>query len=187
MIFMNLKHSIFLGIFSFLLGGGTLAMANQKSVYEFSFNKLGGKKLEMKEFTGKAILFVNTASRCGFTKQYEGLEKLYKKYESKGLVVLGFPSNDFGAQEPANNEEIAEFCKLNYGVSFPMAEKIVVKGDSKNEIYKFLTENAPTKGEVKWNFEKFLVDKKGHVVQRYESAVEPMDKKLLSEIEEILQ
>jgi glutathione peroxidase len=126
---------------------------------------------------------VNTASKCGYTPQYEGLQALYTKYKDKGLVLLGFPSNDFGGQEPGTDSQIAEFCKANYGVTFPMFSKIAVKGDQKVPLYKYLTEHAPTTGEIKWNFEKFLIGKDGKIVNRFLSKIEPTSDEITKAVE----
>jgi glutathione peroxidase len=136
------------------------------SIYDFKVAGLDGKEIDMSRYKGKKIMIVNTASKCGNTPQYDELEKLYEKYKDR-LVIIGFPANNFGSQEPGSNEEIAEFCKKNYGVTFPMAEKVSVKGDDIAPIYKYLTEEAERKGfpnPVKWNFTKFLIDEKGQLV-----------------------
>ncbi len=154
-----------------------------KSVYEFSVADINGEKVDLEKYKGKVLLIVNTASKCGFTGQYEGLQKIYEDYKDSGFVVLGFPSNDFGNQEPGTNEEIKEFCSLNYDVEFPLFDKVKVKGDDKVALYNFLTtdENVET-GEIKWNFEKFLISRDGKVVARFRSAVEPESEELLSEL-----
>lgn len=152
----------------------------------FTMKSLAGQDVKLSEYRGKVILIINTASECGYTPQYEGLEALYEKYKEKGLILLGFPANDFGQQEPGTNSEIAQFCKVNYGVTFPMFSKISVLGDTKAPLYKVLTDpsNDPTKGgEVKWNFEKFLIGKDGKIVGRYRSAVEPQSDELVKAIE----
>ncbi|MDD9951274.1 MAG: glutathione peroxidase [Zetaproteobacteria bacterium] len=157
--------------------------APKQPIYALSYESLEGKPVRMSQYRGKVLLVVNTASRCGYTPQYEGLEALYKKYKKDGLVVLGFPSNDFGAQEPGSAEEIAAFCQRNYGVTFPMAAKIKVLGDSKHPIYAYLTQVTQPQKEVSWNFEKFLIDKQGVVQHRFSSATKPQAK----ELEEALQ
>lgn len=169
----------------FLIFGG-MGMSADKNFFDFETKTLGGKDLPLSEYKNRAVLVVNTASKCGYTKQYEGLEKLYKTYKDQGLVVIGFPSNDFGAQEPGSNEEIEKFCKFNYGVSFPMATKVAVKGDQKTELFKFLTSQEKMSGEIKWNFEKFLIGKDGKVLQRFDSATEPMSESIVSAIKKVL-
>ena len=142
-----------------------------QSIYDFKVESLDGGTIDFSKFKGKKILIVNTASECGFTKQYEGLEALYKKYQDK-LVIVGFPANNFGGQEPGSNAQIKEFCKKNYGVTFPMAAKISVKGDDTAPIYKWLcnkAENGVLDAEIKWNFNKFLLDENGHLITKFDS------------------
>ncbi len=140
------------------------------SVYDFEARTINGQTVPLNQYKGKVLLIVNTASACGFTPQFGGLEELHKDYGGKGLVVMGFPCNQFGAQDPGSNEEIAGFCQLNYGVTFPMMEKINVNGADADPLFKWLTAEAPgllgSKG-IKWNFTKFLVGKDGEVIKRY--------------------
>ena len=140
------------------------------SIYEFSVDDIHGKKVSLDKYRDKVMLIVNTASQCGFTPQYKGLEALYEKFHGKGLEVLGFPCNQFGAQEPGSEEEIAQFCELNYGVKFPMFAKIDVNGANAAPVYKYLKAEKPGvlgSEAIKWNFTKFLVDRKGNVLARY--------------------
>lgn len=155
------------------------------SFHDFSTTTLDGQTKALSDYKGKVLLVVNTASECGFTPQYAGLVRLHEKLKEKGFSVLGFPANDFGAQEPGSDEEIAKFCDLKYRVTFPMFSKSVVKGSGKTPLYAFLTQ-APPGGEVKWNFEKFLIGKDGQVAGRYPSSVDPEDAKLLADIESAL-
>ena len=158
------------------------------TVYDFSAATINGKPKKLADFKGKVLLVVNTASQCGLTPQYKGLEALYKKYKGKGLVVLGFPSNQFGAQEPGPESEIAEFCEMNYGVTFPMFAKIDVNGDTAHPLYQHLKSAAPGvlgSESIKWNFTKFLVGKDGAVIKRFAPNVEPAD--LAADIEQALQ
>lgn len=144
-------------------------------IYDFQVAGLNGDSINFSTFKGKKILIVNTASECGYTPQYEGLEALYRAHRDK-LVIVGFPSNDFGAQEPGSNEEIATFCKKNYGVSFPMAAKIVVKGEGQAPIYQWLTQKAKNgfqDSEVKWNFQKYVINEKGELIAVLPSGVSP--------------
>ncbi len=146
------------------------------NIYDIPLKKINGEEVNLAQYKGKVLLIVNTASKCGFTPQFEGLEKLYKEYEEKGLVVLGFPSNQFLHQDPGSNEEISEFCSLNYGVTFPMFAKVDVNGASTHPLYETLKKSA--KGlmgseKVKWNFTKFLVNKEGQVVERFSPTTEP--------------
>ncbi len=146
------------------------------SIYDFKVTGLEGQPINFSDYKGKKILIVNTASKCGFTPQYEELEKLYEQYKDK-LVIVGFPANNFGQQEPGTNGEIKEFCKRNYGVSFPMAEKVSVKGDDISPLFKYLTDEAAKLGQedpIKWNFTKFLIDENGKLVQVFASKVTPM-------------
>lgn len=148
------------------------------TVYDFSAQTLTGKPRKMSDFKGSVLLVVNTASKCGFTPQYAGLEELYKKYKDQGLVVLGFPSNQFGEQEPGPDSEIAEFCQVNYGVSFPMFSKVDVNGPAAHPLFKYLT--STKKGllgsqAIKWNFTKFLVGRDGKVLERYAPTTKPED------------
>jgi len=156
------------------------------SFYDFKVNDIQGNPVDLSRYKGRPVLVVNVASKCGFTPQYEGLETLYKTYKAKGLAIVGFPANNFGAQEPGTNSEIAEFCRLNYGVTFDMMSKISVKGSDKHPLYHFLTSNAPKSGEVQWNFEKFLIGKDGKVKARFPSATKPNDPSLISAIEKEL-
>lgn len=154
--------------------------------HDFKSIDIKGKVIALSAYKGKPILVVNVASKCGYTPQYEGLEKVYKSFKDKGLVVIGFPSNDFGAQEPGSEKEIADFCKLNYGVSFDLMKKVKVLGSDKDPVYQFLIDNAPEKGDVKWNFEKFLIDKEGRVKARFGSSVKPESEELKKAIEGVL-
>ena len=154
------------------------------SIYDFKVPALSGGTINLADYKGKKILIVNTASKCGYTPQYAGLEELYKAHKDK-MVIIGFPANDFGGQEPGSNEEIGEFCQKNYGVSFPMAAKVSVKGDDMAPIYHWLTEkskNGVQDANVKWNFHKFLIDENGHLVDDYGSGVAPDSKELLGAI-----
>ncbi|QWU17327.1 glutathione peroxidase [Paenibacillus sophorae] len=146
------------------------------SVYDYHANTLRGQEESLSKYKGKVLLIVNTASKCGFTPQYKGLQEVYEKFKGRGFEVLGFPSNQFAAQEPGSSEEIQEFCQLNYGVSFPMYEKIDVNGDNAHPLYKYLTKEAPGalgSKSVKWNFTKFLVDREGHVLKRFAPTTTP--------------
>lgn len=155
-----------------------------KSIYDFKVEALDGGTIDFSAFKGKKVLIVNTASECGYTPQYEGLEKLYKTYKDK-LVVVGFPANNFGGQEPGTNTDIKEFCKKNYGVTFPMAAKISVKGDDIAPIYQWLchkSENGVLDAEIKWNFGKFLLDEKGKLIAYFPSKVTPMSEEITGKL-----
>lgn len=149
---------------------------DQKSIYDFSVKSIDGKDVKMSDYKGKVLLIVNVASKCGFTPQYKGLEELYRKYQKDGLVVMGFPCNQFAGQEPGSNEEIKTFCKTNYDVTFPMFDKIDVNGDNTAPLYQYLKEQAPgilSTKDIKWNFTKFLIDKNGKVIERFAPATTP--------------
>ena len=159
------------------------------SVHEFTLDSLTGTPTPLANFKGKVLLLVNVASQCGYTYQYEGLQALYVKYKDQGLVVAGFPANNFGGQEPGSNAEIGAFCKSKFGVTFPMFAKISVKGPDKAPLYQFLTDknaNPKTGGEIPWNFTKYLVDRDGKVLARFDAAVEPGSKELTSALEAAL-
>ncbi len=161
-------------------------MAANKDHVAIPFESIDGKKISLKDWQGKVVLIVNVASKCGNTPQYSGLEKLYQTYKDKGLVVVGFPANNFGGQEPGTNEEILNFCRTNYDVTFPMMSKVSVKGDDKHPLFVYLTEKSSLPGEIQWNFSKFLLDKRGNLVARYSSQVKPDDKELVEKIESLL-
>jgi glutathione peroxidase len=163
--------------------------AGNTSVYDFTLSSIEGQAAPLAAYKGKVLLMVNVASKCGFTPQYEALEGLYEKYKTKGLVVLGFPANNFLSQEPGTNSEIKDFCERTYHVKFPMYSKISVKGDDKAPLYHFLTEketNPTTSGEIKWNFTKFLVSKDGRILARFEPAVKPDSPEVIAAIEKAL-
>jgi glutathione peroxidase len=158
-------------------------------VLNFKMTSLDGKPVDLTQFQGKVVLLVNVASECGYTPQYKGLQELYKKYGKDGLVVVGVPSNDFGKQEPGSNEEIAAFCKKNYGVEFPMLAKVAVKGEGQVPLYKFLTAketNSNFAGPIRWNFEKFLIGRDGTVIGRFASDVEPDSDELQKAVRDAL-
>jgi glutathione peroxidase len=165
----------------------TTAQGTPVSVYDFKVKTIDGKEASLAAYKGKALLIVNTASRCGYTPQYAGLEALYEKYKDKGLVVLAFPSNDFGGQEPGTNAEIKTFCELKYKTTFPLFEKIDVKGDTAAPLYKYLT-GLPGKqgGPITWNFNKFLVAPDGTVVEHFDSKVDPSSTALTQKVEQAL-
>jgi glutathione peroxidase len=155
------------------------------SVYEFTMNSIDGQPLPLSSFKGKVLLIVNVASFCGFTPQYEQLEAVYEKYKDQGFVIAGFPANNFGAQEPGTNEEIKTFCTRKYNVKFPIYSKISVKGPDKAPLYQYLTETAG--GEIKWNFTKFLIDRNGKIIARFESPVKPDSPEVIAAIEKALK
>ncbi len=160
------------------------------SVYDFTVNDIDGKPVKLDTYKGKVVLIVNVASKCGYTPQYEGLQATYAKYKDRGLVILGFPANNFMGQEPGTNEEIKQFCALKYNVTFPLFAKVSVKGEDKHALYKFLTDkstNPEFGGEIGWNFSKFLVDKQGKIVARFGSGDKPEGEKITQAIEHALK
>ncbi len=182
--------------------------AMSKSIYDFTVNRIDGTKSELKDYKGKVLLIVNVASKCGLTGQYDGLEKIYEKYQDKGFAVLGFPANEFLGQEPGTNQEIQEFCRTKFGVKFPMHEKIVVKGKGQHPLYTFLTttkkdstlkpngtliERLLSKNllgedhDIKWNFEKFLIGKSGEILERFSPELDPQDPLIINAIEKALK
>jgi glutathione peroxidase len=164
---------------------GAVLMSAASSVYEFTMNSIDGKPVPLAGFKGRVTLVVNVASRCGYTPQYAALEAVYEKYKGRGFVIAGFPANNFGGQEPGTNEEIKQFCSAKYNVTFPMFAKISVKGVDQDPLYKFLTH--ANGGEIQWNFTKFLVDRNGNVIERFESAVTPDSPEMISAIEKALK
>ena len=170
-----------------LLFFATVLMATEKSVHDFTLNSIDGQATSLASYKGKVVLLVNVASRCGYTPQYSALQAVYEKYKDRGLVIVGIPANNFGAQEPGTNEEIKTFCKTKYSVSFPMMAKVSVKGDDITPLYQFLTDkNLPTGGEIKWNFTKFLVGPDGKVIARFEPKVTPDSPEVSAAIEKAL-
>ena len=161
----------------------------QAMIYNFALKSIDGKEVNLSQYRGKALLLVNVASQCGYTPQYEGLQKIYSKYKDRGLVVLGFPANNFGAQEPGTDQEIKTFCSTRYNVTFPMFSKISVKGPDQHPLYQYLT-NATTNpkfgGEIKWNFNKFLIDKQGKIAARFDSKDAPESETVVGALEKVL-
>lgn len=171
-----------------LLMAINLTSERTDSVYEYELKTIDGENISLEEYKGDVLLIVNTASECGNTPQYEGLQQMYEKYEERGFKVLGFPANNFGGQEPGSEEEIKEFCELNYGVTFPLFSKVSVKGDDIVPLFEFLTsqDNPDFTGEIGWNFEKFLVDRNGNLVRRFKTSVEPESEELIEALETYL-
>lgn len=170
-----------------LFSSSRSASADTRTAYDFSFKTLmGAQPLPLSDFKGKVLLIVNTASKCGFTGQYEGLEKLYETYRDRGLVVIAVPSNDFGAQEPGSAEEIASFCKLNYGVSFPVTSKEAVSGSAPHPFYQWAKDTLGFGTAPKWNFHKYLVDRDGKLVDYFHSTTSPSSGRLVKAVEQLL-
>jgi glutathione peroxidase len=173
-------------ILSLLFSTTMFAASN---VYDFTLNSIDGQPAPISAYKGKVLLLVNVASKCGFTPQYAALESIYEKYKDQGLVVMGFPANNFMSQEPGTNEEIKSFCSRTYSVKFPMYSKISVKNDDKAPLYQFLTDkttNPQFGGEIKWNFTKFLVDRNGKIIGRFEPQVKPDSPEVVSAVEKAL-
>lgn len=184
--------ALFVGIGAcvYLTNNTPIASAKTKSVLDFKMKDIDGKEVALKKYKGDVLLIVNTASKCGYTPQYEGLETIYEKYKSQGFEVLGFPANNFGSQEPGTEAEIKEFCESKYKVTFPMFAKISVKGDDRHPLYSFLTDketNPQFAGDISWNFNKFLVDRKGKVVARFSSKDTPESETVKTAIEKYLK
>lgn len=160
--------------------------AKTANIYDFTLNDIDGKPVSLTEFKGKILLIVNTASFCGNTPQYSDLQNLYETYEGRGLEILAFPANNFGQQEPGSDAEIKSFCFTKYSLTFPLFSKISVKGQDKHPLYRFLTEQSPFPGEVEWNFQKYLIDRSGHVVARYHHRTKPSSNEVVTDIERAL-
>lgn len=185
-----LYRFVFSLIVSFILGflpqkDITAEQKSQDTPLKFKVKSIDGQEIDLQKYKGKVVMIVNTASRCGLTPQYKSLENLYQKYKDRGFVILGFPANNFLNQEPGTNEEIKNFCEVNYKISFPMFEKVSVDGSDICPLYKFLTsrDNAPFDGSIKWNFTKFLISRDGKTVARFEPKVKPDDSNIIAAIE----
>jgi len=175
----------YLSIFLMIMATITTTSA-QKSFYDFKVETIDGSEFDLSSLKGKKVLIVNTASKCGFTPQYEGLQELYEKYGGDNFMIIGFPANNFLNQEPGTNDEIQQFCRINYGVTFPMMAKISVKGDDMHPLYKWLTSkemNGIMDSKVKWNFQKYLVDEEGKLIAVYYSKTKPMSEKIVNWVE----
>lgn len=185
------KATVLLGALTAFSAANALETPIAKSLYDFEVKRINGTKdtetIKLSGYRGKVLLIVNTASECGYTPQYKGLQAIYEKYSKDGFVVLGFPSNDYGAQEPGSTAEIKNFCERNYKVTFPLFEKAPVSGNRSQPLYIYLTGNAPKKGAVGWNFEKFLVSRTGEIVGRYKSSVTPESEELTKAIDGALK
>lgn len=179
----SVHASLVLGLVMVMAGSAVAA-----NFYDFTLPSIDGKPMPLADFRGKVVLVVNVASRCGFTPQYSALESLYEKYRDQGFVIVGFPANNFGGQEPGTNQEIKTFCSRKYNVTFPMYGKVSVKGEDQTPLYQYLTKQTgpAIAGDIKWNFTKFLVDRNGNVVQRFESAVTPDSTEVVSAVEKQL-
>jgi glutathione peroxidase len=161
-------------------------MEQQPKLYSFIMKTIDGKDKQLSDYKGNVLLIVNVASKCGNTPQYEGLESIYKKYKDRGFMILGFPANNFLGQEPGTNDDIKKFCILNYGVTFEMFSKISVKGSDQDPLYQYLTKESPVPGAVTWNFQKYLVDRQGNIVEKFAPRTKPEEKEVIEKIEQLL-
>ena len=169
-----------------LILASTILAAPPSTIYDFTMKSIDGKETPLKTYKGKVVLVVNVASECGLTPQYKGLEATYRKYKGKGFVVIGFPANQFGGQEPGTDAEIKAFCTSEYDVTFPMFSKIVVKGEGMHPLYKWLVEATDNKKDIEWNFTKFVIGQDGKVIARFDPRTKPDDKELVTTIERAL-
>ena len=180
-----IKSIFFIVIISLLFNNNSMAEYD-KLANEFTFNDLDGSKINLKDYNNKVIVVVNVASKCGFTKQYEDLQIIWDKYQSKGLIVIGVPSNDFGAQEPGSNNEIKNFCEAKFGITFPITEKAIVKGDNAHPFYLWAKKNYGRQAVPKWNFHKIIVNRQGEIHDTFASITNPTSKRFISSIEKAL-
>ena len=166
--------------------GNAVKADYEKLAYDFKFNDLDGSSLNLSEYKGKVIVVVNVASQCGFTNQYEDMQKIWEKYQKKGVVILGVPSNDFGKQEPGNSEDIKNFCEAKFGITFPMAEKVTVKGSDAHPFYTWAYKNHGISAIPKWNFHKIIIDKEGKVAETFTSLTNPSSNKFIKALEKLI-
>lgn len=183
------KKIIFIGVFALIFFSTNLFSEEEKvitkNIYSFTMKTIDGQDKSLADYKGKVLLLVNTASKCGFTPQYKGLQALYEKYKTRGFEVLAFPANNFMGQEPGTNEQIQEFCSLKFHTTFPLFSKISVKGKDIDPLYQYLTQETQFKGDISWNFNKFLVDKNGQVIAKFGSMTDPLSKEITSGIENL--
>jgi glutathione peroxidase len=165
---------------------GSLMASPAASLYDFTMNDIDGKPVNLGHYRGKVLLLVNTASFCGNTPQYSDLQSMYDQYHDKGFEILAFPANNFGQQEPGSDQEIKDFCFTKYSLTFPLFSKISVKGSDKHPLYRYLTEQSPYRGEVEWNFQKYLVDRSGNVVARFHHRMKPLAPEIVKEVEQVI-
>ena len=180
------KIKYFILIFIMIFFTSNASGNYDKLAYDFNFNDLDGSKLQLSNFKNNVIVVVNVASQCGFTSQYEDMQKIWEKYQSKGIVILGVPSNDFGKQEPGSNEEIKNFCEAKFGISFPMTEKVMVKGPEAHPFYVWARENHGKSAIPKWNFHKIIIDKEGKINETFTSITNPSSKKFIKALEKLI-
>ena len=180
------KFKLLLLIIMIFASGNNLNADNEKLAYDFSFKDLDGSSLNLSEYKGKVIVAINVASQCGFTSQYTDMQQVWKKYQSKGIIMLGIPSNDFGKQEPGSNEDIKNFCEAKFGISFPMTEKVSVKGSDAHPFYIWARENHGKSAIPKWNFHKIIIDKNGKIAETFSSITNPSSKKFIKILEKLI-
>ena len=183
---MNIKYLKFFILILVATNLGTSSMVNAKSAYNFEFDSIDGGIISLSDYQGDVILVVNTASRCGFTRQYEGLQSLWEEYKEDGLVVIGVPSNDFGGQEPGTNDQINSFCTVNFNINFPMAEKTFVRGDKAHPFYRWVNDELGWTARPKWNFYKYLIARDGSLQESFSSMVSPESSNLREKIDRLL-
>ena len=180
------KFKIFLILLMTTLLGNTVDANYDKLAYDFKFKDLDGSNLNLSEFKGKVIIVINVASQCGFTNQYEDMQNIWETYQKKGVVILGVPSNDFGQQEPGSSKEIKNFCEANFGISFPMTEKVSVKGKNAHPFYNWAHKNFGKSAIPKWNFHKIIIDKNGKVAETFSSFTNPSSSKFIKALEKLI-
>jgi len=180
------KFKLLLLIIMISFLGSSVSANYEKLAYDFRFNDLDGSALSLSEYKGKVIVVINVASQCGFTNQYEDMQKIWEKYQDKGIVILGVPSNNFGKQEPGSNSEIKKFCESKFGISFPMTEKVSVKGPKAHPFYIWARENHGKSAVPKWNFHKIIIDKNGKIAETFSSIVNPSSKKFIKTLEKLI-
>ncbi len=180
------KFKLLLLIIMISFLGSSVSANYEKLAYDFKFNDLDGSALSLSEYKGKVIVVINVASQCGFTNQYEDMQKIWEKYQDKGIVILGVPSNNFGKQEPGSNSEIKKFCESKFGISFPMTEKVSVKGPKAHPFYIWARENHGKSAVPKWNFHKIIIDKDGKIAETFSSIVNPSSKKFIKTLEKLI-
>jgi len=180
------KLKLILLLLTFPFSGSAVSADYEKLAYDFNFNDIDGSALKLSEFKGKVIVVINVASQCGFTNQYEDMQKAWEKYQEKGVVIIGVPSNDFGEQEPGSNEEIKNFCEAKFGISFPMTEKVSVKGSNAHPFYIWARDNHGNSAIPKWNFHKIIINKDGKIADTFSSMTNPSSKKFTKIIEKLI-
>ena len=180
------KFRIFILFIMISVSGNNVNADNEKIAYDFNFKDLDGTPLNLSEYRGKVIVAINVASQCGFTSQYEDMQQVWEKYRSKGIIILGIPSNDFGKQEPGSNEDIKNFCEAKFGISFPMTEKVSVKGSEAHPFYIWARENYGKSAIPKWNFHKIIIDKHGEIAETFSSITKPSSEKFIKILEKLI-